>query len=379
MALIEKLNAIGDAIRAKTGGTEKLTLDQMPSEIKSIETTSAGGVPSSALTLTGNSNYRFANGCWDWFIEQYGNQITTENIIYPGYMFYNCMSLTEIPFDINLRAYNSSTYVSGLGIAYNMFGECYKLTTLPKLIGDVCNVENMFFSCYNLNIIPSEFYKNINFRIIDSSTIICSGLFEKCYSLREVPMAMLENIYANSNSQLSGYQSFFTNCYSLNAIQGLPVQTSSSSFSYTFDSCSRLKSMTFAKQASGTPYTAEWSGRTIDLSKYVGYVNSSYTKYITDYNSGITASKRVTNNITYNSLSSDADWWTSDVAYSRYNKTSAIATINSLPDTSDYATTANTIKFKGEAGSATDGGAINTMTEKQIAVATAKGWTVAFV
>ena len=39
----------------------------------------------------------------------------------------------------------------------------------------------------------------------------------------------------------------------------------------------------------------------------------------------------------------------------------------------------NTIKFKGDSGSATDGGAINTLTEEEIAVATAKGWTVSLV
>ena len=38
MALIDKLNAIGDAIRAKTGKSDKLTLDQMPSEIAGILT-----------------------------------------------------------------------------------------------------------------------------------------------------------------------------------------------------------------------------------------------------------------------------------------------------------------------------------------------------
>lgn len=36
MALIDKLNAIGNAIRAKTGKTQKLTLDEMPAEISSI-------------------------------------------------------------------------------------------------------------------------------------------------------------------------------------------------------------------------------------------------------------------------------------------------------------------------------------------------------
>lgn len=36
MALINKLTAIGNAIRSKTGGTDKLTLDQMPNAIRSI-------------------------------------------------------------------------------------------------------------------------------------------------------------------------------------------------------------------------------------------------------------------------------------------------------------------------------------------------------
>ena len=81
-------------------------------------------------------------------------------------------------------------------------------------------------------------------------------------------------------------------------------------------------------------------------------------------------------------MKNDPDWWTMKVEYSRYNHDSAVATINSLPDTSAYLATAggtNTIKFSGAAGSATDGGAINTLTEEEIAVATAKGWTCSFV
>jgi hypothetical protein len=43
VALINKLNAIGDAIREKTGKEDLLTLDQMPSEIRSISG-GAGGL-----------------------------------------------------------------------------------------------------------------------------------------------------------------------------------------------------------------------------------------------------------------------------------------------------------------------------------------------
>ena len=38
MALTDKLTAIADAIRAKNGGTDKLTLAQMPETIANIQT-----------------------------------------------------------------------------------------------------------------------------------------------------------------------------------------------------------------------------------------------------------------------------------------------------------------------------------------------------
>ena len=102
------------------------------------------------------------------------------------------------------------------------------------------------------------------------------------------------------------------------------------------------------------------------------------------YNSGITIDKCIYNDETYQALKDDPDNYICGTEaenphyYSRYDKASAIRTINSLPDVSASGGT-NTIKFKGEAGLRTDGGAINTMTEEEIAVATAKGWTVSFV
>ena len=109
----------------------------------------------------------------------------------------------------------------------------------------------------------------------------------------------------------------------------------------------------------------------------VGY--APHISTIADYNSGITSDKEVTDDATYQALKNDPDWYTLDYNYSRYNHDSAVATINSLPDTSAYLATAggtNTIKFKGDAGSLTDGGTINTLTDAEIAVAAAKGWTV---
>ena len=154
-------------------------------------------------------------------------------------------------------------------------------------------------------------------------------------------------------------------------------------FNNAFKNCFRLKNIIFAAQEDGTPYEVSWKSQVIDLATSpVGITSADSISNILNYNSGITADKEVVDDATYQALKNDADWFTANIAYSRYNHDSAVATINTLPDTSAYLASAggtNTIKFKGESGSATDGGAINTLTEAEIAVATAKGWTVSLV
>jgi hypothetical protein len=126
----------------------------------------------------------------------------------------------------------------------------------------------------------------------------------------------------------------------------------------------------------------KWKNQILALGSYIGYVYGTYAQYITNYNSGITTDKKVTNNENYQALKNDPDWYTENSDYSRYNHDSAVATINSLPDTSAYLATAggtNTIKFKRSSGKLTDGGAIENLTADEIAVAAAKGWTVTLV
>ena len=167
-------------------------------------------------------------------------------------------------------------------------------------------------------------------------------------------------------------------CYVLDEITSLAVNTTVTYTSNVFDSivnmCYRLKNFTFEAGK-----TVNWRNQTIDLTR-VGYgLNDNHA-----LSAGIPTSKRVYDDATYQALKDDPDWYANSMAmaYSRYNHDSAVATINSLPDTSAYLAAnggSNTIKFKGAAGSATDGGAINTLTEEEIAVATAKGWTVTLV
>ena len=95
MALTDKLTAIGDAIRSKTGGSELLTLDEMPQEIQSIQTGGGGEVSEELDTLTINPTT----------ITSYGTQSSGE---IRDYAFYNCYSLTsiDIPNIVAVRTYS---------------------------------------------------------------------------------------------------------------------------------------------------------------------------------------------------------------------------------------------------------------------------------
>lgn len=176
-------------------------------------------------------------------------------------------------------------------------------------------------------------------------------------------------------------------------------------FGYSTPSFYCTNSVAFATN-NGEPYKLNWKNQVFQLNGYLGCYSSSWSDSYFNFAQGYWKEK---NNVFYNTtdleqaklnyakLKNQDDWFSfssargtyegkSNVYYnklfSRYNHDSAVETLNSLPDTSEYLATAggtNTIKFIGYQGALTDGGAINTLTEEEIAVATAKGWTVTFV
>ena len=341
------------------------------------------GVPTDAeLTITGNCSYRFAYDGWNWFINKYGNRITTKNIGDANYMF-GYSDLSNIPFEINFQ--NDPVDI------IHMFSYCSILTSIPKINNCKPNSMNYFFSsCYRLRYLPDDIATWFDWSYLDSLTSPYVGsrgnLFYECYSLRSVPMDFLSHGNPIANNGSSIYYYGFYNCYVLDEILNLPNPHYNATWTYnaflsTFHLCSRLKNLTFAlNPETNAPYVVKWKSQTIDLSEEVGYCTNSSN--ILNYNSGITSNKLVVNDETYQALKDDPDWFTTKLEYSRYNHDSAVATINSLPDASAYITAkggTNTIKFKGKLGSLTDGGAIETLTAEEIAVATAKGWTVSLV
>lgn len=371
------IQAIADAIRKKNGLTDTYKTSEMAAAISAIES-GGGDIPEEALIIEHDCTRKFTNGNWDWFVNTYGDRITTNRISCASYMFYQT-ALTDIPFDLNF-------FDTATAKADYMFQYCGDL----KQIGDIyglypSDIRCMFSDCFMLRNLPN--FVNLNTEYLNANKTYIGTLFSNCYSLRSVPEDLLKRLYSQNTASVS-ITSTFTRCYALDEIRGLSPQTGvlttsqfGSSYSGAFLRCNRVKNIIFDVQNDGTPYIASWKSQTIDLSTYVGYTD--YSKYILDYNSGITADKEVTDDASYQALKDNADWFTRNVAYSRYNHASAVATINSLPDTSAYLATqtggTNTIKFNGASGSATDGGAINTLTEQEIAIAAAKGWTVSLV
>ena len=350
-----------------------LTPAQMATEIEGLNT-----IPAEALVLTGDCNYRLANNGWNLFVNTFEDKITTKDITNASYMFYNTSILQNIPFDLCFKS--SSSYHS-LG---RLFYGCYNLVTIPKIVGAIPDdTSYIFSSCRNLVELSEEAVADIDWSYVESRTSSYgasrNNTFENCYRLRKFPMSFLAHVNPVGNQSSSIYYNGFYYCYSLDELINIPIlyrqaSWTSNAFYNTFGYCNRLKDIIFETNEDGSPIKIDtWTKQAIDLSSYVGY----FIKYNTAITTcGFTTDTRVTDDTSYQALKDNPDWWSNDLNYSRYNHDSAVRTINSLPDLS--AKGGNTITFKGESGSLTDGGAINTLTEEEIAVAAAKGWTVTF-
>lgn len=337
-------------------------------------------IPDEALTITDNCQYRFGYNGLNWLIKECGNKINTNDITNATYMFYGSDKLSEIPFKINLV---NNSKIEG------MFNICQDLIYAPEVnmenLTTHLSFGNVFAYCSSLKEIPEWFIelleKDYNLSTNNSTFGPWSRLFEYCFSIRKIPDRVMRFI---RNDKMTG--NYYGVCYSkpfgymrcLDELVGIHCDNynyTSNQFGSFFNGLYRVKDITFATNDDGTLVIRPWKSQTIDMTYNIGY--AGYNTQITiDTNAGITADKEVKDDATYQALKNDPDWFSCDINYSRYNHDSAVNTINSLPDCS--ATGTNTIKFKGASGALTDGGAINTLTEEEIAVATVKGWTITF-
>lgn len=342
-------------------------------------------------TLKGNINHLFLGGRFiDW---QDKVPFILTDITSAENAFNSCPKDKDLSnITITIKEFTEND--RGLTAPY-MFQNS-SVNSLPKIKGKLCILSSYLFT--GCNYLQDD--KMREFLINPDVTLVWRGnnvstnpgvsqMFSNCYSIRNVDDILLhihqsfvDNPIIYSGALTDYYSQFCYNCYSLDELRNIPVFEFQNHGGNTYNVmsgmcgyCYRLKEFIFCTN-NGVPFVKKWKSQTIDLSTQTGVAGGGVANLF-NFNSGITADKEVKDDATYQALKDDPDWWTSNVAYSRYNHDSAVRTINSLPDTSAYGT--NTIKFKGAAGSATDGGAINTLTEEEIAVAAAKGWTVTLV
>ena len=328
----------------------------------------------SELTIGGNLSNWDNYGAWDWFITKYGDQITVDsnNKIISLYGAFQYSKLEEIPiiFECNMTKDNSISY---------MFNGATKLKTLPTITGVVRGMTTHTFSdCNNLSQIPASFFTDYTY-----TTGYFYGMCSNCYCLRSIDTTFMEqfttlytaSLYANT------FAYAFKNCEQLDELN-LPIRDTTTEitvnmFYGTFDNMYRIKKLTF-----DAPNPVKWKNQVIDLSKYFGYSDNNRPPHLKEdgYNTTITADKIMTpSNMT--SLIGDPDAYPTAVNTSRYKHSSAVETLNSLPDTSAYLASSggtNTIKIRKNLGGLS-GSSTSDLTAEEIAVATAKGWTVSLV
>ena len=416
------LTSIGNAIREKTGNSELLSVpDGMVAAIESITTGGGSAVlPEELRVITGNVQHLFSRDYATLYVNTYGKQLTTKDLVNPQ-MFYDNRTIEEVPFDLNIAG----------GYTNALFDTCQKLKKIKNInIANPTNTQNglgnCFYNCYKLKeigVIRNPFITHfaqafyncniLNYITIEGAVVENTGLytlynaFFYCWGLREVDSSLLKLLRVKrAGGYYAGCARVFYGCYSMDRIVafGVPISSSSQThtdnfYNETFNKCYRLDELTFETNEDGTPKELYANNQVIDLSQDVGYCPNSawqichiagdimegkkvpaFYDYIqpsaspTDIqNYEITADKHTAEYYNHK------DSWTEDYLYSRYNHRSMVNTINTLPDTSTFISSnggTNTIKFKSNQGDSSPWGGASNLTEEEIAVATAKGWTV---
>lgn len=138
------------------------------------------------------------------------------------YMFYNCLSLTEIPFNID-----TSSGVSFTG----MFRYCRVLETFNQTNNEfdftyARDYQQMFWDCHNLKIIPDVEIRNV---LIDESgnpvgqNTNLDYMFYGCYNIEYIPPNVFNKTYVNADGvplRFDMYR-FATNCFSINTVPNM--------------------------------------------------------------------------------------------------------------------------------------------------------------
>ena len=243
----------------------------------------------------------------------YCPMIDTSNVKNMYYMFTNCNSLVTIPL---LNTSNAT------GMPF-MFDSCLSLQSIPPIdTSNVTNMGYMFYNCSSLQSIP----------LLDCGNATnMDSMFYGCYSLQSIPHLV--------TSKVTNMNSMFQKCSSLQSIPLLNTSNVTNMYNM-FNSCSSLQSIPLLD-----------CGNVTDMSYYFGYSNINT---LTDLGG-------------FKDLKISATSYFLDKA-PNLTIESLMNVINNVYDLTANGLSGQSLKF----GSTN----LNKLTAEQVAVATAKGWTL---
>lgn len=388
MTLSELFTNIADAIRTKKGTSDKIIASDFATEIENLpsgggetqeyfnETTRAYtqvSISSSSkfivpgllialkkipnIEITGTSAEKLFYGCISLITIP---KLNFSNIKNFSYTFYSCESLKSIPL------IDTS---NGTNFSY-MFTNCKKVTEIPVIdTSNGTNFSYMFQGCYMLESIP----------LIDTSngtnfSYMFSAMFGSSYSSGS---SKLKTIPLLNTSKGKSFNSMFVWC---DALESIPLIDTSSgtNFSYMFDSCKKLTTIPQLDTSSGNifSYMFDSCSALTDLPK----LDMSNANNLPNMFYGCSALKKLGGfkNLGQNYIQKQSNYAYYGLALSYCNNLtydSLMNVINDLYDlnlTYDVANGGTLYTQKLTLGSTN----LAKLTAEEIAIATAKGWTV---
>lgn len=373
------LTNIANAIRTKSNTTATYKPGEMAAAISNLSTSTYVPTDEDLTFRNCQSTKLFAENQFSWLLDNYKDKKIrfTGNCYYMADTFYTSKreDLSNVIFE-DCRSPYSVSLEGLLSFAKTKYP--------PKVKNcEIVSLSNAFQDAKDLKNLPS--FENSVVKISNNKKKVLTNMCADAYSLEDVNFDISKGMELKDTRYSYDppyYGEVFKSCLSLKSIvfslpmvQASPV-TKNNQFKTFVDVCPRLRRLKFKNYLP----SLQMKSQVIEIDYMIGYVNKN-AYIVSDNPEYFLTDKEIKDDATYQALKNDPDAWTRDQAYSFYNHDSAVETINSLPDTSAFLAEqggTNTIKFRGNLGAKTDGGAINTMTAEEIAIAAAKGWTVAF-
>lgn len=316
------------------------------------------------------------------------------------------------------RLFNNNLYIEDLsdivvGSRYgtatsfdDAFNGCKNLKKLPKfqfkrdIYGN--QTSSAFSYCYNLE--QSEIDKIYQF-ISAFTTASQNPQLNYCYKIKEFDWSKINmKIDDFSPTRIDfGYAPTLER-YVI-PVTYTKTETTSSGYNTKYQGCyPMIKDVSFVTNNDGSPKKSKMTNQTLSWWAYsesyswgYGDVTSQGYEYGgIDKTHNIVGDTIEQTQVNYEKMKQYSDWHCTQrrsVSYqrssvpigrlfSKFNHKTMVSIINTIMDTSEYIATkggTNTIKFYKYQGDLTDEGGTSNLTEEEIAVATAKGWTVTFV